>query len=156
MFQTVFRPSSGTQNCTYSIRYRSDKYLTLYVQFWALDDGWKNHLKHVESLTEINKLWNRASCRLYSANKCCHIFSMTSKSLSWVNKLKKKKTWIAMNCTAKEVSFDDWKKVDATELLESHKLELYMYSCWATWRVWPCSKEMPTTVMTSMFLYEIW
>jgi hypothetical protein len=29
-----------------------------------------------------------------------------------------------MSCTAKEVAFDDWKEVDATELLESHKLEL--------------------------------
>ena len=34
-----------------------------------------------------------------------------------------------MSSTAKEVGFDDWKEVDATELLESHKLELYMYSC---------------------------
>jgi len=32
-FRRVFRPSSGAQNCTYSIRYWSDKYLTLYVQF---------------------------------------------------------------------------------------------------------------------------
>jgi hypothetical protein len=29
-----------------------------------------------------------------------------------------------MSCIAKEVGFDDWKKVDANELLESHKLEL--------------------------------
>jgi len=42
--------------------------LTLYMQFWAPDDGRKNHLKHVERLTEINKLWNVASCWLYSAN----------------------------------------------------------------------------------------
>ena len=40
----------------------------LYVQFWAPDDGWKNRLKHVECLTQINKLWNVASCWLYSAN----------------------------------------------------------------------------------------
>ena len=45
-----------------------DKYLTLYVQFWAPDDGWKNSLKHVQHLTEINKLRNVASCWLYSAN----------------------------------------------------------------------------------------
>ena len=44
------------------------QYLTLYVQFWAPDDGRKNHLKHVERLTEINKLWNFASCWLYSAS----------------------------------------------------------------------------------------
>jgi hypothetical protein len=67
-FRRFFRPSSGAQNCTYRVRYWSDKYLTLYVQFWAPDDGRKNHLKHVQSLTEINKLWNIASCWLYCAN----------------------------------------------------------------------------------------
>ena len=40
----------------------------LYVQFWAPDDGRKNRLKHVEHFTERNKLWNAASCCLYSAN----------------------------------------------------------------------------------------
>jgi len=67
-FRRFFRPSSGAQNCTYSVRYLSDKYLTLYVQFWAPDDGRKTRLKHVKRLTEINKLWNVASCWLYSAN----------------------------------------------------------------------------------------
>jgi len=57
-FRRFFRPSSGAQN----------KYLTLYVQFWAADDGRKNRLKHVERRTEINKSWNVASCWLYSAN----------------------------------------------------------------------------------------
>ena len=42
----------------------------LYVQFWALDDGRKNHLKHADCLSEINKLWNVASCWLYSADVC--------------------------------------------------------------------------------------
>ena len=42
--------------------------LTLYVQFWAPDDGRKNRLKHVERLTEINKLRNVAFCWLYCAN----------------------------------------------------------------------------------------
>jgi len=51
-FRRFFRPSSGAQNCTYSIRYLSDQYLTLYVQFWAPDDGRKS-LKHAERLTEI-------------------------------------------------------------------------------------------------------
>ena len=41
---------------------------SLYVQFWAPDDGLKNRLKHVQRLTEINKLRNVASCWLYSAN----------------------------------------------------------------------------------------
>jgi len=67
-FRRIFCPSSGAQNCTYSVRYLSDQYLTLYVQFWAPDDGRKTHMKHVERLTEINKLWNVASCWLYSMN----------------------------------------------------------------------------------------
>ena len=58
----------GAQNCTYSVRNLSEQYLTLYVQFWAPDDGRKNPLKHVKHLTEIKKLWNVASCWLYSAN----------------------------------------------------------------------------------------
>jgi len=66
-FRQFFHPSSGAQNCTYSVRYLSDWYL-MYVQFWAPDDGRKNRLKHVEHLTEINKLWHVASCWLYSAN----------------------------------------------------------------------------------------
>jgi len=61
-FRRFFRPSSGAQNCTYSVKYLSDQYLTLYVQFWAPDDGRKNRLKHVK------KLWNVASCWLYCAN----------------------------------------------------------------------------------------
>ena len=67
-FRRFSRPSSGAQNCTYSVRYWSDKYLTLYVQFWAPDARRKNRLQHVERRTEINKLWNVASCWLYSAN----------------------------------------------------------------------------------------
>ena len=38
------------------------------MQFWAPDDGRKTRLKHVERLTEINKLWNVASCWLNSVN----------------------------------------------------------------------------------------
>jgi len=57
-FRWFLRPSSGYQNCTYSVRYLSDRYCYLpsYVQFRAPDDGQKNRLKHVERLTEINKL----------------------------------------------------------------------------------------------------
>ena len=36
--------------------YWSDKYLMLCVQFWTPDDRRKNRLKHVEHLTEVNKL----------------------------------------------------------------------------------------------------
>jgi hypothetical protein len=67
-FRRFFRPTSGTQNYTYSVRCLSDQYLTLYVQFWTPDDGRNNRLKYVDGLAEINKLWNFASCRLYSAN----------------------------------------------------------------------------------------
>jgi len=67
-FRRVFCPSLVAQSCTYSVRYWSDKYLTMYVQFWSPDDGQKNRLKHVERLTKINKLWNVASCWLCSAN----------------------------------------------------------------------------------------
>ena len=53
-FRQFFRPSSGGQNCTYSVRHLSDRCcylllarlaagssigLTLYVQFWSPDDG---------------------------------------------------------------------------------------------------------------------
>jgi len=86
-FRQFFRPSSGAQNCIYSVRYLSEqyccllsagssnKYLTLYVQFRAPDDGRKNRLKHVEHLTEINKLRNVTSCWLYSTNTstCSHL-----------------------------------------------------------------------------------
>ena len=67
-FRRFFRPSSGTQKCTYSVRYLSDQYLTLYAQFWAPDDGRKNRLKHVERVKEIKKFWIVACCWLYSAN----------------------------------------------------------------------------------------
>jgi len=87
-FRRFFRSSSGAQNCTYSVRYLSDRYCYLllaarltavssigltntwrcYVQFWAPDDERKNRLKHVERLRETNKLWNFGPCWLYSAN----------------------------------------------------------------------------------------
>jgi len=38
------------------LQYWSDKYLRLYVQFSAPDDGRKTRLKHVQRLTEIKKL----------------------------------------------------------------------------------------------------
>jgi hypothetical protein len=34
------------------------QYLTLYVQFWAPDDGRRNRLKHVEQFIEINR-WRK-------------------------------------------------------------------------------------------------
>jgi len=76
-FRRFFRPSSGAHNCTYNLRYCQPilllaatvdmmelsisstvaasssigwQYLKLYVQLCAPDDGWRNHLKHVERL----------------------------------------------------------------------------------------------------------
>jgi len=95
MFHTGFSVHhQELKNRTYSVRYlsdqycylllavqansrkqcRSDKCLTLYVRFWAPDGGRKTRLKHVERLTERNKLWNVASCWLYSAN--IHVLAM--------------------------------------------------------------------------------
>jgi len=53
----------------------------LCVQFWAPDDGRKNRLKHVERLTEINKLWNVASCWLYAANILAMLGHMNVRSV---------------------------------------------------------------------------
>jgi len=66
----------------YSVRYFSDRYCYLLLAWLAggtsiglkntwrfmYDDGRKNCLKHVERLTEINKLWNVEFCWLYCAN----------------------------------------------------------------------------------------
>ena len=81
-FRRFLHPSSGAQNCIYSIGYfvkplllpatvvagsskGLTKYPMLYIQFWAPDDERRNRLKHVEHFTEINKLYNVASCWLY-------------------------------------------------------------------------------------------
>jgi len=74
MFQTGFSVHhQELKNCTYSVRHLSDQYCYLLLarpgcmcSFWAPDDGRKNHLKHVDRLTEINKLRKAASCWLYS------------------------------------------------------------------------------------------
>jgi len=99
-FRRFFRPSSRAQNCTYSIRYWSDKYLTLYVQFWAPDDGQKNHLKHVERLTEINNWVKRdqldVTCSIISLLNAQHVSDVNTSILRslwltwWVI------TWVAL------------------------------------------------------------
>ena len=90
-FRRVFRPSSGAQNCTYSVRHLSDRYcyLLLAWMWWDIptrlapgsSNGLTNafavfcswwwtgkRLKHAERLTEINKLENRCIFWLYSEN----------------------------------------------------------------------------------------
>jgi hypothetical protein len=66
-FGRSFRPSSGAQNCTYSIRHMSNSccYLLasgdeMELQFWASDDGRKDRPKYVERFTRINNLRNRS------------------------------------------------------------------------------------------------
>ena len=83
-FRRDFLPSSGAQNCIYSVRYELDKCLTLYVQFWAPDDGRKTRLKHVERLREINKLRKVASCWLKSANILAMHGPMNVKLISFI------------------------------------------------------------------------
>jgi len=68
IFQTCFpsiirstKPAAGSNNGLTNIC-RST------CSFELPDDGWNPRLKHVERLTEINKLWNIASCWLYSVN----------------------------------------------------------------------------------------
>ena len=122
-FRRSFRPSSGALNCTFSVRYLSDQYLTLYVQFWAPDDGRKTRLKHVERLTEINKLWSVASCWLCSANILAmhgHMnvkFKNTFPILSSLNvkiDLTRSSTQLSafvrrFKCHAKEILLKKWK-----------------------------------------------
>ena len=78
IFWTVFRSSSGVQDCTYSKRHLSNRYccllaskhtavsvsrqqylfdncLLLYVQSWTPDDGRKYRPKHVECHSKLNK-----------------------------------------------------------------------------------------------------
>jgi len=47
-FEWYFHPSSGAHS-------------TVRTVLWAPDDGWKYHSKHVEQLTDINKLFTVAS-----------------------------------------------------------------------------------------------
>jgi len=67
----------------------------LYVQFWAPDGGRKNRLKHVERLTEINKLWNVASCWLYSAKNY----------ISWRKQMKHVREGLGPDCSDSEDYF---------------------------------------------------
>jgi len=64
MFQTVF-PSIIRSS---KLHIQRQVFVRPAASREAPDDGRKNRLKHVERLTEINKLWNVASCWLYSAN----------------------------------------------------------------------------------------
>jgi len=71
-FRRFFRPSSGIQNCLAGLAVCSSNGLTntwrCMCGFELLMMDGKTRLKHVERLTEINILWNFASCWLYCAN----------------------------------------------------------------------------------------
>jgi hypothetical protein len=56
-FRRFFRPPSGAQNCTYSVRYLSEHYSHLLLAAGS-----------ILHFTEINKLGKVASCWLYSEN----------------------------------------------------------------------------------------
>jgi hypothetical protein len=70
-FGWIPHPSSGAQNCTYSIWYLSNRYcyLSLSWKGWDSqpfhDSGRGIHPRHVEQITELNKMCNVASCWLY-------------------------------------------------------------------------------------------
>ena len=70
-------------------QYWSDKCVTLYVQFWGPDDGRKPRLKHVQRLTEINKLRKVASYWLYSENRT---YSISQRYYTWYRKVKREET----------------------------------------------------------------
>ena len=62
MFRTVFGPSSGVQDCTYSNRrlskrqqYLFDKCLLLYLQTSTPNDGRKDLPKHLECHSKVKK-----------------------------------------------------------------------------------------------------
>jgi len=69
MFQTVFlsiiRSSKLHIQRQVFFRLIPDAVCAVLSSWWWTE---KNRLKHVEHLTETNKLWNVASCWLYSAN----------------------------------------------------------------------------------------
>jgi len=98
----------------------------LYTQFWAPVDGRKNGLKHVEHLTEINKLWNVASCWLNSADiitecfvrGCCQI-EASSHNATACHKIGKRNT---------QNKFRPKHSYDGNEL-ELYKTKLIYYSC---------------------------
>ena len=94
-FRQVFRPSSGSQNCT--------------ILVWQIpdsDDGRKTRLKHIERLTEINKSWNVATCWLYSANiyPLCQKLIFVRKNLcdtnlcSWIHAMQSESIILARHC----------------------------------------------------------
>jgi hypothetical protein len=88
IFQTVF-PSiirswrlhtatgicqTGTAVCLLASRlhYLFDIYLLLYVQSWTPDDGWKDHLKHVECYSKIKYIWEIVTPSwIYYRKKVC-------------------------------------------------------------------------------------
>jgi hypothetical protein len=44
---------NNTQHASKQMHYLFDIYLLMYVQSWTPDDGWKDHLKHIECYSKI-------------------------------------------------------------------------------------------------------
>ena len=102
-FRRFLRPSSGAQNCIYCIGYLvnplllpativagSSKGLTRYpmqyIQFWALDDGRRNRLKHVEHFTKNKQIVWRCILLVIlenNINSTRHLSSNTRTSLGY-------------------------------------------------------------------------
>jgi len=83
MFQALLRPSSGAQNCTYSVRYCLTNTAACCYRGWDGTDGRRNRLKHVEKFIEINKpreLLHLVGCTL-------EIYSYLRWTDTWTTKL---------------------------------------------------------------------
>jgi len=170
-----FRPSSGAQNCTY-VRHLSDHYCYLWLaadssngltntwrcmcsfEFLMMDG--KTRLKHVDLLTEINKLWNVASCWLYSANISAMQGDMNFKhgQSSWFalhislqqgsENFLSEFTILSRNfCILKYRSFTGWSYVS---LLFSNKIllvEILLKELNKVWRKWVTAAELIISAM---------
>ena len=112
--------------------------LTLYVQFWGADDGQKNHLKHAEHLTEKNKLWNVASCWLYSVNiHCCVCWDAVDQILFCLSCW-----WLLLYNSLCFCTFQrEIKQCDSSHCIAVYTYEterIVMLSMFTAWTVWMC------------------
>ena len=105
-FGRSFRPSSGVQDCKYSLQassqqYLFDKYLLLCVQSLTPDDGRKDRPKHVEYHSKIKYIWYAgASGWFYYRNNITMHDHMNVK-LSYSFSLLSNPSWFSSrwNCT---------------------------------------------------------
>jgi len=97
------------------------------LSFWWWTE--KNRLKHVERLREINKLWNVASCWLYSANILAMHGPMSVKK--WcLNSF-----YLTGNTVRLRYKVTPVKFVDGTMRFHRHCKSYVIYCCTTVWRV---------------------